>query len=282
MKNNFLLGLISGIIIILVYKFGLFGLLSSETSFKMSGVEPRYVSHFRYTPIYKGEEQGTLSTGGELYKEKIKAMLPKIESLLGRSMNNESIHLSIADLGNFPILIKVLEGKITIIETSEKDFSPSIVFRVQKADIDGLAFFLQDGKLNAEEQLKVADVILPAMTERVYRTKKLYKHGSLSAFGFDDLMQIEIKHPEGINRLSVPLSLRVTIANIDGQWIVTPGFVGDPDVRFSLSLEDALKIYQLITIDLENAETKQTGIAVGKDIFAILSENQTYVRKDHE
>lgn len=248
----------------------------------MSGVEPRYVSHFRYTPIYKWEEQSTLSKEWELYQAKLKAMLPKIESLLGGSMKNESIHLSIADLGNFPIFIKVLEGKITIIETSEKDFSPSIVFRVQKADIDGVIFFLQDGKLDTEEQLKVADVILPAMTERIYRTKKLYKRGSLAAFWFDDLMQIEIKHPEGINRLGVPLSLRVTIANIDGQWMVTPGFVGDPDVRFSLSLEDTLKMYQLITVDLENAETKQAGITVGKDIFAILSKNQTYTRKDHE
>ena len=64
------------------------------------------------------------------------------------------------------------------------DFSPSIVFRIQKADIDGLVFFLQDGKIDSEEQLKIADVILPAMTERIYRTKKLYKNGNLSAFWF--------------------------------------------------------------------------------------------------
>ena len=120
------------------------------------------------------------------------------------------------------------------------------------------------------------------MTERMYRTKQLYKNGNLSAFWFDDLMQIEIKHPNNINRLGTPLSLRITIINVDGQWIVTPWFVGDPDVRFSLNLDDAIKMYRLITVDLENAQTKQEGIAVGKDIFVILSKNQTYIRKDHE
>ena len=45
---------------------------------------------------------------------------------------------------------------------------------------------------------------------------------------------------------------------------------------------DAIKMYRLITVDLENAQTKQAGIAVGKDIFVILSKNQTYIRKDHE
>ena len=282
MKNNFLLGLSCWVAAILIYKLWIFWLISSEASFKMNGVEPRYVSHFRYTPSYKAEEQTALSLEWEAYREKIQSILPKIESMLGGSMKDETIAISLEDLGNFPIFLKVSGGKITLIDASKMDFSPSIVFRIQKADIDGLVFFLQDGKIDSEEQLKIADVILPAMTERIYRTKKLYKNGNLSAFWFDDLMQIEIKHPNNINRLGTPLSLRVTIVNVDGQWIVTPWFVGDPDVRFSLNLDDAIKMYRLITVDLENAQTKQAGIAVGKDIFVILSKNQTYIRKDHE
>ena len=102
--------------------------------------------------------------------------------MLGGSMKDETIAISLEDLGNFPIFLKVSGGKITLIDASKMDFSPNIVFRIQKADIDGLVFFLQDGKIDSEEQLKIADVILPAMTERIYRTKKLYKNGNLSAF----------------------------------------------------------------------------------------------------
>jgi hypothetical protein len=42
----------------------------------------------------------------------------------------------------------------------DESIVPSMIFKLNKEDIDGIEYFLSDDKLDREEQLKIADVLM--------------------------------------------------------------------------------------------------------------------------
>lgn len=250
----------------------------------MAGVEPRYVDKFRYTPIHKINqlENPEYLAEWENYYKKIISLNTKIENLFKWKKINESIFIYITDLWNYPMTAIYNNEKIDIKKGISKDIIPTSIFKIKKQDIDWLEIFLSDNILDEQEKLKIADVIMNSMIERLYRLSRFYKVEHLAMFKFDNFIQFEIKWWEKITIAWVPLDLNYTIVNVDWQWIVNKWLVWDPDIKISISLNDTLKLYDIMVIKLENSKTKKEAIDFSNEAFSILKDNIIYTRDDHK
>lgn len=272
------------IIFILFYKFWVTGFIQNELSYKMSWVEPRYVDKFRYTPIYRIPQvtDPNFEISWNQYFEKLLKMKPNIDAIFLGKRINENILIVITDLGNYPIVASVNNGIVTFNKGATDNSIPTAIFRVTWVALDWLQQFFFDKVLDTQEQLKISDIVMWPMIERLYRLSRFYKVSNMSSFWFDDFIQLEITWANNITRAGTPIELKYTIVNVDGQWIVNRGFIWDPDVRFSITLEEALSLYQTIVIDLENSKDKFEAISYAKKSFEILKRNITYTRDDHK
>lgn len=277
-------GFIVGILCIVVYKFGINGLISNEISYSMNGMEPRYVDKFRYTPIYTlpTVKDTAFEMSGDAYSEKLRSLEPKIMEALKWVSLNENIIIILTNLGNYAMTLRANGGTMTFDKGIKEGFVPTLVIPLSTQDIDGLEQFLSDWTLSKDETLKITDVVLWPMIERIYRLSRFYRVEHMSNFWFDDFMQFEISGWENITRAGTPINLRYTIVNVDGQWIVMKGFIWDPDIRYSLSLEEAGVLYNKMVHELEDSKSKVEALAHSTDILEILQRNITYIRKDHE
>lgn len=275
---------ILGILFLLFYKFWLTGLIQSELSYKMRWVSPRYVDTFRYTPVYVVPQihDTNFENLGDSYFQRLQGMKPKIDAVFSGKKIHENIFIIITDIGNYPITAQVLDWVVTFSKWTAGAGAPTAIFKIPWVALDGLEQYFSDGTIDNEEQLKIADVVMWPMIERLYRLSRFYKVSHMAGFGFDDFIQVEIKWGDTVTRAGSPIELKYTIVNVDGQWIVTQGFVWDPDIRFSITLDEALSLYQSIVIDLENSQDKMEAISHSQAAFNILKKNITYIRDDHK
>lgn len=270
----------------LFYKYGVMWSFYNEMSYKMNWVEPRYVKFFRYTPIVRQIENKNVELLEEknIYFERLRSIIPNTEDILSKLDLDENIYIFIKDLWNFWITADIKNWKINLEKWINENLIPSMVFNLNKEDIDWIQYFFSDGILDEKEKLKMADVLLVWVIENLYRQNKFYKNTDMSMFKFDNFMQFEIKNDKYPNLLRAwkNLDLKVTIINVDWQWIIKKWFYGDPDIRFSISLDESLKFYKMVSQDLKKVITKKEAINVSKKAFNILISNITYVRKDHK
>lgn len=270
----------------LFYKYGVMWSFYNEMSYKMNWVEPRYIKFFRYTPIVRQIENKNVELLEEknIYFERLKSIIPNTEDILSKLDFNENIYIFIKDLWNFWITADIKNWKINLEKWINENLIPSMVFNLNKEDIDWIQYFFSDSILDEKEKLKMADVLLVWVIENLYRQNKFYKNTDMSMFKFDNFMQFEIKNDKYPNLLRAwkNLDLKVTIINVDWQWIIKKWFYGDPDIRFSISLDESLKFYKMVSQDLKKVITKKEAINVSKKAFNILISNITYVRKDHK
>ena len=282
--SNLIIAFILWIIFLLFYKLGISGIIYNEASYKMNWVEPRYVKTFRYTPIQKVKSISNYNINAEkqVYINKLKKVLSKMEKWFNWLKINENIYLYIEDLANAGMTIKIVDWKIILLNTIDETIVPTIVFKINKEDIDGMEYFISDGNLDREEQLKIADVLMVWMIENLYKQELLYKVSDLSMFKFDDFIHFEIKTDKNILRAWKLVDLNVSVFNVDWQWIVKKGLTGDPDLKVSITLEEAFSHYKKVCIDLKNAKTKKEAIEIWQTIFDVLIPNITYVREDHK
>ena len=282
--SNLIIAFVLWILFLLFYKLGIPWVINNEASYKMNWVEPRYVKTFRYTPIQKVKSisNSNINAEKQIYFNKLKKVLSKMEDWFNWLKINENIYIYIEDLANAGMTIKIVDWHISLSKTIDESIVSTIVFKINKEDIDGMEYFISDGTFDKEEQLKIADVLMVWMIENLYKQEILYKASDMSMFKFDDFIHFEIKTEKDILRAWKLVDLNVSVFNVDWQWIVKKWLVWDPDLKVSITLEEAFKHYKGVCIDLKNAKTKKEAIIIGQWIFDVLIPNITYVRKDHK
>ncbi len=282
--SHIIIAFILWIIFLLFYKFGASWNIYNEASYKMNWVEPRYLKTFRYTPITKLKtvDNPSINVEKQVYFEKLQNSLFKIEKSFNSLKINENIYFFIEDLANAGMTLKIIDWKMNLYNNIDESVIPSIIFKINKEDIDGIEYFLSDDKLDKEEQLKIADVLMVWLVENLYRQASLYKSTDMSFFKYDDFIHFEIKTDSDLLRAWKLVDLKVSVFNVDWQWIVKKWAVWDPDLKVSITLEEAFENYKTLCVDLKNAKTKKEAIILSKKVFDVLIPNITYVRKDHK
>jgi len=280
--------LIIGVVMGVLYKSGTFtSRVDKEFSHKTGNVESRYVRTFAKPPMPYPEDNSTLVSGISEKKASVKSLF----TLAGESAKQfswfpaiqaEHIFIYVTDLGNARFTLNVDGGIYSIKDGFDESKQPTMVVELTQIGIQNMADVLRDGKLTYEEQYQVYNALAIPALQALYYNEKLYLPGDKRTFKFDDLVQIDIPPTQPVNYRGFPLHIKLTAANVDGQWIILSGFQGDPDFRLTLTLDQATDLYNMGVYSVRNIKSTSDALALSGQFLDFLNKTKTYSRADHQ
>jgi len=280
--------LVIGITVGILYKSGTFtSAADKEFSHKSGTEESRYVTTFAKTPIAYPEDNSNLVPD---ISEKTIA-IKNIFTQAGKSakqfswfqaIQGEHVFIYVTDLGNTRFTLDIDNGQFSIKNGFDEGRKPTMVVELTQNGIQNMADVLKDGTLTYKEQYQIYNALAIPALQALYYNDKLYTPDDKRVFKFDDLVQIDIPPTQAVNYKGFPLHIKLTAANVDGQWVVLPGFQGDPDFRLTLTLDQATDLYTMGVYGVRNLTSKSDALALSDQFLDFLNKTKTYTRADHQ
>jgi len=259
-----------------------------EKSYKTGDSEPRYIKEFKRTQIDLPQDN---SQAIGITEEQIR----QIEDSLNnaglqaqhfswfKDIQDEHVFLIVTDLGNLPFTLKIDKGEFLIRQGFDNSRKPTLIVPLELRDIKGLEEFFSDGEMTYEEQYKIYRILTIPALHALYDTDILYLPGDKTRTHFDNLIQLEIPPQKPVYYRDFPVTIQVTAANVDGQWLVFPGFQGDPDWKISLTLEQATQLYVMGIYEARQVGKNPLKILnLSKRFLQLMSNSIIYTRQDHK
>jgi hypothetical protein len=260
---------------------------NKEISHKTGRAESRYVQTFIKAPLPYPEDNSGLVPGIAEKKTIIKNLFTQAgESAKQFSwfpkIQDEHVFIYVVDLGNARFTLNLGNGQYAIKDGFDESQKPTMVVELTQGGIQNLAEILNDGKLTYEEQYQIYNALAIPTLQALYYNEKLYIPGDKRIFKFDDLVQIDIPPTQPVSYRGFPLHIKLTAANVDGQWLILPGFQGDPDFRLTLTLDQATDLYRMGIYGVRNLQTVSDAITLSNQFLDFLNTTKTYTRTDHQ
>ena len=281
LKKTFLFSL-SFIVIFTVQSFS-----QTEMSYKTGDDEPRYLSKFKMVDYNYPKDVSNAIIGVEDKADEMIKLLNKTGEAASKNewfskIQNENIYLSIVDLGNYRITLKIADGSYEVVKGFKKK-TPSMVLKLFTRNIRDLHEFFSDGKLTEEEKYRIFYIVSVPAIRAIYYNEPNYRAGDKSVFKFDNMVQISIP-PKGlyVDQSGVPLNIELTAVNVDGQWLVFRGLHGDPDFRLKLTLQEAAELYRIGYYEVNKVKTPKQAKKLSDEFLLLLNKTLDYRRKDHK
>lgn len=177
---------------------------------------------------------------------------------------NEHIFLVIKDLNDLKFTVHIDGEKSEIKVGWDTSRKPTLVVPLNKENIYHVAEMFGAGKLGAPEMYRIAHFIyLPAL-ESFYHAPVLQQWPENKSYlRLDNFIHVELKNEHNVRHDGKVLKTEATVLNVDGQWLVFAGLHGDPDVKYSATLEQTIQYHHLI---LHKATSSKT-IAERKEVY---------------
>lgn len=245
----------------------------------------KYVKEFVYVPAnYKpgrtaAESQEEKDLVASL--ERTKLLAEKLNVL--QHLEYEHIFVLIRDLNDFKFTVHIENGIINFEVRWDVSKEPTLVVPLRQENIHNFENILKEG-LTEQGMYRIAYFLyIPAL--KSFYNSPLIKEAPrdkrfLRLYNF---IQAEIVNEHHIKYHGEELQARATIVNVDGQWLVFPGWQGDPDVRYSATLKQTMEYYKCIRYEFPQA--KNLSLREKKKLldryFELRDSTTSYVRPDH-
>jgi hypothetical protein len=176
--------------------------------------------------------------------EKIVKKYPTVQKL------DENIFIHVKDLDNLKIWVKVKDGKGVITSGWPKNIKPSFSLPLYSKNLENLIEVTKDGELSQQEIYRFIRVLFIPFLKGLYRGDYSKLPKDKSYMQLDNFIQVEVKNENNVEVEGFPGPARATVLNVDGQWLIFEGFHGDPDVRYTMSVKEALEFAYLLRVKL--------------------------------
>ena len=278
-----ILSLVVSIILISANPF----LSQTEMSYKTGKDEPRYLSKFKLVNYNYPNDVSSSIEDIDSKAEKMIKLFNEIGELASNNewfskIKNENIFVSIVDLGNYRVTLKIADGSYEVTKGFNKK-NPSMVLNLFRRNIEDLYDFLRDGELTYEEKYRIFFIVSAPAIRAIYYNEPNYRPGDKSVFKFDDMIQIIIPPKDlFLDNNGLPLRIELTAVNVDGQWLVFRGLQGDPDLRLKLTLKEAAELYRIGYYEVNKVKTPKQAKKLSDEFLVLLNKTLEYRRKDHK
>ena len=259
----------------------------TEMSYKTGKDEPRYLSKFKMVNYnYPKDVSSSIKDIDSQAEEMIK-LLKKTGQLASKNewfskIQNENIFVSIVDLGNYRLTLKIADGSYEVTKGFNKK-NPSMVLNLFRRNIEDLYEFFSDGELTYEEKYRIYYTVSAPAIRAIYYNEPNYRPGDKSVFKFDNMVQIVIPPKDlFLDNNGMPLKIELTAVNVDGQWLVFRGLQGDPDLRLKLTLEQATELYRIGYYEVNKVKTPKQAKKLSDEFLVLLNKTLEYKREDHK
>ena len=245
----------------------------------------RYVKKFSRAPLFMEESQNKLETEAEksayLLVEECASLFTTISEKKYPILKklDEIIVLIFKDLDGLQISAKVKNGLIKVSVGRDEKIRPTLIIPLFQANILNLKKMMSDQEVDKTELYRIARVLFPAFIRGLYDAEYLYTPGDKRYLKLDNIFHVELLNPEKIIVDGFPDNAKVTVTNVNGNWLVFNGFQGQPRMRVSCDLEQSLEYYRILMIEFKKAKSAADLEKVFKDYMNLRQKTTTDLYK---
>jgi hypothetical protein len=256
---------------------------TSEYGYKSGKREPRYVAEMVFPELPAGDVEDRAWTADD---DAIEQSLLRSGERARRfpwfgGIEDEHVFLTIVDQDDLRLTIDVDGGEGRATRGWDRSRPPTATIPLRRQNILNLEALLGQDELGYDDLYRMAWILAPHAARAMYSIPLLREPGDKAWIGMDDFVQIEIPPPHDIIHEGRPIRIELTIVNVDGQWLVMDGLHGDPDARFTLTLEDAVQWYRFAVYDVRKATGTRELMDLARQVAAVTEKTMTYLRADH-
>ena len=163
---------------------------------------------------------------------------------------NEILYLKVLDHKDLIFTITVEDGKAEVDLGYYIEKKPSYVIPLYSHNVVRLEEVSSDDELDINEIYRITRVMFLPFLQGLYNGDYSQMPKDKSYMKLDNFIHVEVKGPEGVEVEGFEGPARATVVNVDGQWLIFEGFQGDPDIKYEMNIQQALKFAYLISVKI--------------------------------
>lgn len=224
-----------------------------------SAVNRRYVNTF--VPVKNELTQGRTTIKTQKEKSAFENLLAagkNIEKMVDKypviKELHETLFIRVLDLDDFKITGILEDGKTSATVGWDLSKKPSFILPLYSINLQNVREITQDLELDLQDIYRITRVLFIPFLNGLYQGDYSHTPKDKSYLNLDNFIQVEVKNDQGIEVEGFPGPARATVLNVDGQWLIFEGFYGDPDLRYSMDIKQALEFAYLVRVKLIQAD----------------------------
>lgn len=228
----------------------------------------KYVREFVRTPL--NLETGRTELQNDKEKEAFRLLKESgeaVEAMIDRypilKEVGERIYISVKDLDDLHLMAVMENGKVQVSVGWDTEKRPTLLVPLFFLNLQNLHEIVSNKELDGKEIYRIARVLFVPFTRALYDADYMYTHGDKRYLKLYNLYHVEMLGMEGVVVDGFPGNARVTVANVDGQWLVFEGYQGIPKMKVTCTLKQALEYYVILMIRMKKAHD----LSSLKDVF---------------
>jgi hypothetical protein len=256
---------------------------TTEYDYKAKKKLSRYVSEmvFPEFPIASEAQREWSATDEEIVQSLRRSAEHAKQFAWFANIEDEHVFVTVVDAGNLRLTVDIDAGEARIGQGWDVSRQPTVIVPITRQNIINLEQILSNGELTYEELYRIVYVLALPAARAMYSIPLLRERGDKSWIGMDDFVQIEIPPQEQVLYDGRAIRIEMTIVNVDGQWLVMEGLRGDPDARFTLTIDDAVQWYRFSVYDVRKASGTRELVDLARRVADVTQRTMTYLRADH-
>jgi hypothetical protein len=229
-------------------------IINSLISSTYSKFNKRYVNTF--VPVKRDLESLDVPLSEKVTElfELLKSTATNLENMVGKypvlKELDETLYLKILDEEKAVYTVLIQGGQIKVKPGFDGNVKPSYVIPMYSFNVAHLKQITDDGDLSLSDVYRITRVLFIPFLQGLYNGDYSALPEDKAYLQLDNFIQVEVVGTEGVVVEGFEGPARATVVNVDGQWLMFEGFQGDPDIRYEMNMEQALRFAYLISVKI--------------------------------
>jgi hypothetical protein len=112
---------------------------------------------------------------------------------------------------------------------------PDLILPLYSQNIANVISIFEDGQVTDEEAYRIHRATFGSNLKSLFQIPSLYEPKVARYLDLPNFIHMTLKNEKGYEFMGSHKEATVTILNVDGQWLVSPGALGDPDVKWAVT-----------------------------------------------
>src|SRR5262249_43489069 len=165
----------------------------------------------------------------------------------------------------------------TISRGTDTSLEPDYVVPLRRQNVEALLKILEDGKIDDEESHRIQYMTYVPGLRAVFRAAPLYDEWVAKQLALPNLMHMTLKNEKNYVFQGSTREMSATVANVNGQWLVFEGLMGDPDWKLAATQDQIRSMVRMVKEPVKATEPKAALKRI-EDVKALLSSMTVYRR----
>ncbi|MBW8887699.1 MAG: hypothetical protein JF616_08075 [Fibrobacteres bacterium] len=156
---------------------------------------------------------------------------------------------------------------------------PDLVLPIYRKNLSNLLQIFADNTVSDEEAYRIHRAVFGSSLRSLFQVPALYDPKIAKHLALPNFIQMTLKNEGNYEFMGSKKEAVVTIVNVDGQWLVTQGAYGDPEVKWAVTPKQLADFTRLVFEPGKGAATSMSAARARlKEIKAFIDGITVYRR----